>query len=491
MQEKKGTPFVFFLNLAFANLKKVLDGIAKKIMHKEAKKIPEIKPKVSIGKLAIRRATEEEMKALDAFISLPLNSAKNLLAKLYKDDHFYETTTYAWVGPVDAKKLFLYGVCKEVLKTCISLMNSREFFQEVPLERAKDSLEKIIFGSIGDEQSYRSRKMIELLALLILFQKKTKKDEEYRIYLSAENLDVSLSQQKDFKTLYAGQAIANVQRSIDDYADRIQKDLDVVGQAPFFLDMNRFSTKKPSVFLSKRTIYLDALQNANDDERLALGISYHATYSRLSVSIHPWIGSHDYGEEDNNFKTIRANFGHIVTLCMHVMRVAYELADEDDPRGMKKIMGENLEKSEAPKYMAVMKKDFQVGDVLLTKWQELVEIVETKEGDFGYKAYKLRFLSRPPLPECPEDWRRAENILIKLVGKDSARAMYEQSMRSVEDEELDSVMGEVMKQSDEWLLECAKGMYLDMHNAKVLVPMLLSNGSLKKTETEEPEEKAK
>jgi len=331
--------------------------------------------------------------------------------------------------------------------------------------------------------------MIELLALLILFQKKTKKDEEYRIYLSAENIDVALSQQKDFRELYGGKDISNVQSSIDDFADRIQKDLDTVGQAPFFLDMGKFSKKKPSVFLSKRAIYLDALQHANDDERIALGVSYHATYSRLSVSIHPWMGSHNYGEEDNNFKTIRASFGHIAILCMDVMRIAYDLAGEDDPRGIKKIMGENLEKSEAPKYMAAMKKDFQVGDVLLTKWEDLAEIVETKVGDYGYKAYKLRFLSKPPLPEYPEDWRRAEDILIKLVGKDSARAMYEQSMRSVKDEKLESVMGEVMKQSDEWLLESAKAMYLDMYNAKVLVPMLLSNGSLKKGK--ESEEKAK
>ena len=118
------------------------------------------------------KLTDEQNKKLDFFITAPLRSADRLMKQLYTDDHFYETATYAWVGENDAKKLFVYGVCKEVIKSCIELTNDKEFLQEVPdhKEKVPDRMEKVISGGITDAQTYRIRKMVELLSLLILFQ---------------------------------------------------------------------------------------------------------------------------------------------------------------------------------------------------------------------------------------------------------------------------------------------------------------------------------
>src|SRR3989344_8224122 len=84
------------------------------------------------------KLTDEQNKKLDFFITAPLRSADRLMKQLYTDDHFYETATYAWVGENDAKKLFLYGVCKEVIKTCVGLMSDKEFLQEVPNHKERE-----------------------------------------------------------------------------------------------------------------------------------------------------------------------------------------------------------------------------------------------------------------------------------------------------------------------------------------------------------------
>lgn len=441
------------------------------------------KPKIEIAKEESEKYTnisEDQKKKFDTFISFPFTSAKELMGKLYSSDNFYETATYAWVGEKDAKKLFLYGVCKEVSKTCVSLINGTEFLQQIPKVKQKEPMEKMIFGSIIDEQSYRIRKMIELLALLILFDKKTKRDEEYRIYLNAENLDISISRQKEFKEFYEGEKISNVQRSLDDFSKRVSDDLSAIGEKElWFLDMNRFQSQKPSVFKSKRAIYLEALLLANDDERLSMGISYHKTYSRLSISAHPFLGSRDYGEEENDYKTVKSNFGYLSIISMHIMRLAYKIAGLKDPRGMEKIMGENLEKSEASKAMKEMKKNYYPGDIVLTRHQDLAEILEMKESKFGYEAYKIKFLSRSPIPEIPEDWREAGDILTKLVGRDTVRTLYEKSFAKTEDKIIKDITPKILEQSDEWLLKSAKAMYLDLHNNKILIPMLLESGHLK------------
>jgi len=76
--------------------------------------------------------------------------------------------------------------------------------------------------------------------LLILFDRNTKRDEEYRIFLSAENLDLALARQEDFCELYEKGTISNTQHSIDDCAKRIQDDLKKLGvQKLWFLHKDR------------------------------------------------------------------------------------------------------------------------------------------------------------------------------------------------------------------------------------------------------------
>jgi hypothetical protein len=431
------------------------------------------------------KPSEEQRAQLKYFISAPLRSANRLMNQLYSDDQFYETATYAWVGEADAKKLFLYGVCKEVMKTCVGLMNDGEFLEEVPPETETDTetITKIIAGSIMDVQTYRVRKMIELLSLLILFDRNTKNDEEYRIFLNAENMDLALAQQQDFRELYEGRAISNTQHSINDFAERISQDMQKLGVPElWFLDNKKFRRQKPSVFKSKKSLYLEALLVASADERIALGISYGRGYSRTSESVHPLLGSHDYGNKDNDTKHVVSNFTHLSLICMHIMNLAYKIGGIDDPEGLTKVMGANFEKSDAPKSMASFSKEYQCGDIVLTAWTDLAEIMEEHTSRYGYKAYKIRYISKPPLPEFSEDWLEARMILARLMTKNMVRGFYEKSINSIShDKETVEVMQKVLKLPDEALLKCAEKTFLDLHNAGILIPMLLESGFLKKT----------
>jgi len=439
------------------------------------------KPQSSGIKLA-----EEEGKKLDYFLSAPLRSAKRLMEQLYSDDHFYETAAYAWIGETDAKKLFLYGVSKEVMKTCIGLINDREFLEESPPQTGIEMIQKIIVGSILDVQSYRVRKMIELLSLLILFDRNTKKDEEYRVFLNAENLDLALARQQDFKELYEGRTIYNTKHSIDDFAERITEDLKRLGLTElWFLDKAKFKNQRPSVFKSKKSLYLGALLVGSADERIVLGISYGRGYSRTSQSVHPLLGSHDYGERDNNTKHAVANFTHLSLICMHIMHLAYKIADIDDPEGLTKAMGANFENSEGPKSIATFSKEYQKGDIVLTAWTDLAEVKEEHTSRYGYKAYKVEYISKPPLPEYPEDWLEAKMIMARVMSKGMVRGFYENSVKSVShDKETLEVMQEVLKLPDDELLKCAKKTFLDLHNRGILIPMLLESGFLKKDRAE-------
>ncbi len=430
------------------------------------------------------KLTEEQDKKLDFFITAPLRSADRLMKQLYTDDHFYETATYTWVGEKDAKKLFLYGVCKEVIKSCIGLTNDKEFLQEVPdhEENKPERMEKIIVGGITDAQTYRIRKMVELLSLLILFDRNTKRDEEYRIFLSAENLDLALARQEDFRELYEKRTISNTQHSIDDYAKRIQDDLKALGvQELWFLNKRRLKDLRPPVFESKKRLFLDALLVASADERLALGISYGRGYSRTSQSVHPLLGSHDYGKDDNDTKHIITNFSYLSIICMHIMHLAYKIAGMNDPEGLTKIMGENFEKSEASKNVAQFKKELEVGDLVLTVWTDLAEIIEEHTSKYGYKAYKIKYLLRPPLPEFPEDWIESSNILARLMTKSWARSFLEKntSMDKMP-KEVKDIWPEVMKQTDEELMKSVMHFFVDMHKHGILIPMLMESGFLKK-----------
>jgi len=171
---------------------------------------------------------------------------------------------------------------------------------------------------------------------------------------------------------------------------------------------------------------------------------------------------------------------------MHIMRLAYNLAGIEDPEGLTKVMGEALEKSTASRTMSVLEREYVRGDLVLTAWSDLAEVVDEHVSKDGYRAYKIRYLSRPPLPEYPEDWIEAQQIIARLMTEGMVRRFYEKNTHYEKlPKEVAETMKEVMKQPDRELMKYAKHLFVEMHEHGVLIPMLLETGFLKKREADE------
>lgn len=396
--------------------------------------------------------------AIDFFIAQPLKVADRFMKKLYSDDEFYRTARYALVA--DAKELYLYGSARQVKKACISLMRQEEFAKEPPgKDDESTTLGREIIEAVVDEQNLLIRKLIENFINLINFQD-TNKNEVYRIFLSAENLDLFLGKQKDFREFYDFTS-GNVQSSIDTYFNRMKEDLKRLGvETLWFLNKDNLNKRKVPVFNSILSRYKRALPLATDDEKLVLGATYHRVFSMASLSLHSSIGNLPL---DIDFDTVNANIGHISLLSQHIINRANRLMGFDDSEDIEKLMAKG---SAAPDLMKKYKRKFEVGDLVLAG-NDLSEIVEVKESQFGYTSYRVKFLTRPPLPELPEDWLPSEYIT-RLVAKNNIREFYHRNLEK--SPRLEGVKL-IMNQSDEFLFETTKKLFIDLDKHGILIPM--------------------
>jgi hypothetical protein len=276
-------------------------------------------------------------------------------------------------------------------------------------------------------------------------------------------LALRLGEQQDFRDLHDSKSISNTQYSLDAFLKDIERDFQTLGVTDiWFLDGNKLKRQSPSVFRSKKALYLQALEVATPEERLALGVSYGKGYSRTSQAVHPMVGSHDYGAPESRPKQIKTNIAFLSIVAMHVMHLAHELAGIEDPHGIATVLGRDFEGSEAATALAALKKDFRIGDVVLTAWNELAEVVEAHTSKFGDTAYRIRFLTQPPLPEYPEDWLPSRSITARLVGPDTVRRIFETSLNSGRlKEELAEINPEILARPDSELLELVKPVLVD------------------------------
>jgi hypothetical protein len=433
---------------------------------------------------AAPQAASAREQEIEFFITAPLRSARHLMDALYRDDSFYETARYAFVGPGDAKKLFLYGVGKEVTKTCVSMLEGKEHLHELPEEQKQERVTKLVLGAIIDTQTYRIRKMVELLSILVLFDRRAARDLEYRAFLNAESLDLELARLDDFRELYGGRVVANIDHSVTMFVERIEQDLTSLGmESLWFLKDRRFARKKPGIFESKKKLYLDALLVASSEERIALGISYGHGYSETSQAVHPLLGSHDYGREENAVRRVRRNFTHLGMAGIQVMHLAHRLAGIDDPHGIDKVVGRNFEKSEASNAIGTFSKELEVGDIVITAWTDIAEVLEIHTSKYSYTAVRVKYISRAPIPDIPEDWLESRSILLRLMPKSAIRQVFESAVTSERyPKEVRELLPEVLKLPDEELVTSAGKRFLELHLAGVLIPMLVNTGYLKRTD---------
>lgn len=418
------------------------------------------------------------------WVSQPLKQANTLLSKLYKDDDFYFSARYAWTRPEDSKKLLLYGYARQVMKTSLILLENEEHILEIPKKESIDTLGRIIIEGIIDTQHIVLRKHIETLVNLINFSN-FDKGEAYRIFLNAENLEHFLGRQSDFGAFYESRS-GNIDSSIKTYSDRIHKDLKILGiPNTWFLKKGWDSRKSPPIFESMRKRFMEALPYATDDEKIVLGLSYDEFFGDFSASAHASAGS-PITERRQKFNTIKRNISFISLLGQHIISRENRLMNFDDPNDQIQRMAKEGS-SDAPKLMQRFKRVFHPGDLVLAMG-DLCEIMECKQSKYGYTSCRIKFLTRSPLPETPDDWLPAAFVAMVLPKSKVRQFLFKNKDNPETPKELKEVFVLMEKETDDKLMEHAKGATIKLYQEGILIPMLLRSGIIVNKEDEDIED---
>lgn len=415
----------------------------------------------------------------DFFILALVRQSDRLLKRIYPDDTFFLQARYAHVSPEDARKLFLYGYTRHILKAGVFIMEQQDFLLEKIKNKDVDTLGRAVIETIVDSQNALARKLIEMLVNLINFSS-TNNGELFRIFRNTENLERFLGRQKDSKYFFGFES-NNTQHSIKTFSERIRSDLGTITESPWFLKNKWDQLDQPPVFTSILARYKRALTIATDEEKIAMGASYFSFFSDLSGSVHPEVGARD--EKHYSHDSIRGNITFISMLALHCISRINALLDIDDPEDLRKVLKDG--KSWGPSLVKQnLKREFQIGDIVLAG-NDLAEIVETKTSIYAYTSYKVRLISRPPLPEFPEDWLKG-SMVIGVMPKNQVRPYL---LKYKDDPNAPAALREanelMAKETDEVLHDLAKRSLLEMFNRGVLIKMLLLSGQIKMREQEE------
>jgi len=151
-----------------------------------------------------------------------------------------------------------------------------------------------------------------------------------------------------------------------------------------------------------------ALQQADANQKIALGVSYEKAYAIPSRSIHANIGGPSI---DTDRIAIQTSLAHVVLLCIEIILQAHKLAGvpltgEGEFGERMVTAGSGATKALKP----VPGKELEAGDIVFAYGKDLCIVLDRCKSQYGYTSYKVKYLTKPPLPEVPEDWFPARYV---------------------------------------------------------------------------------
>ena len=189
--------------------------------------------------------SDDYEKFVEFLLTAALKASNDLRQNLQIDE-----LNFRFAAPFSQKKskdVYIYRVLDEIQKAGISIQLWREFLSDTKTEnKIGEQLERVAYESVIDDQSFRTRKLAEVLVDLICFSQ-TNDEVFYRDYFLLKDLDESVRAQKDreeffaFKSQNTAFAIELTKREIEE--------IERVGLAPekrWYLD-----SKKPLSLNSK------------------------------------------------------------------------------------------------------------------------------------------------------------------------------------------------------------------------------------------------
>lgn len=363
----------------------------------------------------------------DIPIDIGLKGAAELRKELHIDEQPY--LLIAGQSFADPRAYVLYTVLDELKKASIYLMRLKEYFQDGPINPRKDRIDRLMQEHILEEQDARFRRLLEVLLVLILFDR-TNEQLYYRHFLLLEQLDEFLASNFDLEEFY-GSRSSNIDDSIDRQINWIREieekvDIDRCWYLRKRVSLPRANRLRPGMVLSSmRSRIKDAMPNMTEQEKLIFGFSYWGGYGRTSGGIHYSPGRINLPLRPGQELSAVAGLG---LLILSILDRCHRLLGRPDVPIAKKISAFLEQKDPDALVQAITVGKIELGDFVLA-YGNLAEVLEIKQSQFGYRSYKVRYLAEKPKPDIQEDWFPA--LHIRLLFK---RSQFYKAVKQMVDE---------------------------------------------------------
>jgi hypothetical protein len=369
----------------------------------------------------------DEEKRDDSEVSLVMAAKLSRAADELKEALSIDETSFRILAPQThskARDYFVFEALDEVQKAVIEVFQTQELVGgETPDPDA--ALTRIVAESAGDGIALCQRKLMETLTDLIGFET-TPEDAYFRDCLLHAQLAQQLAAQSDLLHFYGAESL-NLAHQIDGLATEIEalegSDLDPSRAwhrwrlAPF--ELSKLAPGRVLASFSRR--FDLALTLATDAERASLGFTYAQGFGRTSANIHARPGGLELGAD---MPSVNSDIKATIVIALSVLTRCQETVGIL-PSGVNAWFSDLVANNEGPGLVQQeqLHGSAAVGDIVMA-YDRLAQVLEIAEGSIGYRSYRVRYLSRPPLPEIPEDWHIAQHVKV-VLDPERTRAMVE------------------------------------------------------------------
>lgn len=156
----------------------------------------------------------------------------------------------------------------------------------------------------------------------------------------------------------------------------------------------------------------NALRLATKAERFVLGFYYGRAYREPSQSIHLNVGGLGSSPSWDTLKARRSESWILAVICLNRCRRLLNVRSRNTVEGgLSKAMTQLMKTGMFPAYTqrTIRKGDF------VSVFGHLAEVISARKSKFGYKSFRIRYLSKPPLRHR-EDWYPAIFVIRQMDG---------------------------------------------------------------------------
>ena len=375
-------------------------------MAKQEKFKPE-PPKVE-EKLS--ESLSEEKKRYGSFTELAIKGGARLRERLKIGEDSFSLI----YGPnaSNPKKYYLNGVLNEVEKAGMAMMYTADFVIESkkkPDPEVKDATGfRISNNAIQikiDELTLSERKLTETLIDLVGFRRVNSSDY-YRHYVVLHELDAKKKVLNDMHE-FSGVKNKNLSYQIaelEQQADALATKLDPA-KCWYAKTKSGNLTRNISSFRDRfKAVY----PHMREYEKAVL-YTYGASFGRQSDLLH---SGKPVDRRKLTVSNIGTHIGRIGILATHVLNAAKDLGRIHNVKGPLKTIADVTKKNEYPikLFRQKTKPPISKGDFVVTVWGDLGQVTKVLRSKYGFKAFRVKFLDKLPLPGIPVDDFPAENI---------------------------------------------------------------------------------